>query len=56
MPTDNIKEKEIKNDLNMELELDGIEVEVRFRNVTRQQALNIFEEYTSEEVKSFTWE
>ena len=48
-------EKEIRNDLNIEYVEDGIEVEVRFRNVTWEQSLTIFNDITAK-VKSFTWE
>jgi hypothetical protein len=49
-------EHEVKNDLNIELLVDGIEVEVRYRNVTWAQALHILGTYAPDQVKTFTWE
>jgi hypothetical protein len=46
----------IKNDLNIELVVDEIEIEVRFRDVAWVKALEILNEYQNDEIKSFTWE
>jgi len=54
-------EKEVRNDLYIEYvqeigDKEKIDVEIRYRNVTREQALGILGTYQNDQIKSFTWE
>ena len=54
-------EKEVRNDLYIEYvqeigDKGKIDVEIRYRNVTWGQAIDVLETYTDGQVKSFTWE
>ena len=53
--------KEVRNDLYIEYvqeigDKGKIDVEIRYRNVTWGQAIDVLETYTDGQVKSFTWE
>jgi len=50
-------EKEIRNDLTIEYTAEeAIKVEIRYNDVTWEQAFRIIGGFQTQQIKSFTWE